>query len=462
MRVKENIFRAYDVRGVVGEELNEELYYALGRAYATTALDQDSGAIYSGYDGRTSSAAFAKALNAGMVASGADVVDIGMAPSPLVYFAALRNGGSGIVVTGSHNPPNYNGCKMMINGHTLETQWIQDLRGLIEAESYADGTGRLRQEDFFPAYVKAVENRARLARPLKVVIDAGNGVAGAFAPQVFRTLGCDVVELYCNVDGRFPNHHPDPSQPANMQDLCQAVRAHGADLGIGFDGDADRVGVVDNQGRLLFPDRVLMLLAEDALERNGGGTVIFDVKCSQHLGALVEKLGGTALMYKTGHSLIKKKIKEVDALIAGEMSGHLFVCEAWNGSDDAILVACVVAQILSKHEGKTLAQLFDAYPQSVSTPEINVTVGDDRKFAVVDQIKTQLRAQSPGARLIEIDGARIEFDEGWGLIRASNTTPALVVRIEAESRQALERIHAVLQKALSHVIPDARIALPRD
>ena len=455
MQTNPNIFRAYDIRGVVGSELSEDLYHALGRAYATVAAREDSGEVYVGYDGRLSSADFARALIDGLQASGAQAVNVGRVPSPLLYFAALRSGGSGVMITGSHNPSEYNGCKMMINGHTLETVWIQELRQIIEDEIYLDARGSASTRDFFPDYLQAVQQRVRIARPLKIVIDAGNGIAGAFAPQLFRSLGCEVVELFCEVDGNFPNHHPDPGQPKNVRQLQEQVLAQQADLGFGFDGDADRLGVIDNQGRLIFPDKVLMLLAQDALSRHPGGSVIFDVKCSRHLPEVIEKHGGKPIMYKTGHSLIKKKIKEVQALVAGEMSGHLFVCEDWNGADDAIFVAAIVAMILSQ-QSSTLAQLFDRYPQSLSTPEINIAVPEADKFAICERLHQQGDFGSD-ARIVDIDGVRVELPQGWGLIRASNTTPTLVLRLEAESAEALESIRQLLARELGKVAPGCSI-----
>ena len=457
MRVPGDIFRAYDVRGVVGAQLSAGLYYHLGRAYATMVQRQGGGVVYSGYDGRISSPELAAALNSGMQASGAEVVNLGCVPTPMVYFAALQDQGTGVMVTGSHNPKDYNGCKMMINGHTLETDWIQNLRGLIEAEDYHQGAGSISERDIFPQYRQAFCERVRLERRLKVVIDAGNGVAGGIAPAIFRALGCEVTELYCDIDGNFPNHHPDPGQPKNMVQLQRIVLENDADLGIGFDGDADRVGIVDNLGRLIYPDQVLMLLAEDALARHAGGVVIFDVKCSRHLGAVISASGGQPVMTQTGHSLIKKQIKQQGALIAGEMSGHLFVCEGWNGSDDAMLAAGAVAAALAK-QAYSLAELFDRYPQSVSTPEINITVPEADKFAIVER----LRAEGDfgvDASLITIDGVRVEWERGWGLIRASNTTPTLVVRIEADDAAELEAIRALLERELRKVAPDCRIPI---
>ena len=455
MQINPDIFRAYDIRGVVGQDLTADFYYALGRAYATIAARGAAGKIFSGYDGRLSSAEFAAALRAGLQASGAEVVDIGRVPSPLVYFAALRAGGSGVMITGSHNPPEYNGCKMMINGHTLETIWIQELRQIIESDSYLQAPGSLATLDVFPDYLQALSARVQMQRPLKVVIDAGNGIAGNFAPQVLRQLGCEVIELYCDVDGNFPNHHPDPGQPQNMLELQRQVQQHQADIGFGFDGDADRIGVIDNAANLIYPDKVMMLLAQDALSRHPGGKVIFDVKCSRYLADVIEQHGGEAIMYKTGHSLIKKKIKQEQALLAGEMSGHLFVCEDWNGSDDAIFVACVLASILSRQQ-RSLAQLFADYPASAATPEINIAVPEADKFSICSRLLQQADF-GPEAKVIDIDGVRVEFARGWGLIRASNTTPTLVVRLEADSEAELARIRQILQTELSKIAPECKI-----
>ena len=460
MEISPTIFRAYDIRGVVGQELTPNVFEALGRAYGSEVRQAGWCNVYAGYDGRLSSPILAKALYTGMQQCGCQVYDLGCVPTPLVYFAALQKEGTGVMITGSHNPAQYNGCKCMIGGNTLETKRIQRLYERIMDEDYvAQASGTINSCYLSDHYIETVKMRVPLARPLKVVIDAGNGATGIVAPRLFRALGCQVVELYCDIDGAFPNHHPDPSKAINVRDLQRAVCEKHADIGIAFDGDGDRVGIVDEQGAWILPDRVMMLLARDALRRQSGGKVLFDVKCSTLLRQIVEENQGTAVMWKTGHSLLKKKIREIQPLLAGEMSGHLFICEDWNGADDALFAAAILLQILAS-SSQPLSVCLAQFPTMISTPEINVAVAETQKFALVERLRTQ-KDFCADAEIISVDGVRAEFPRGWGLVRASNTTPALTLRFEAEDFAELDRIHGLFAAALHALEPDLDIPPPQ-
>jgi phosphomannomutase/phosphoglucomutase len=450
-----SIFRAYDIRGVVGKTLTEEIVYKIGLAIGSEAFARGQQTIIVGRDGRLSGEKFAEALSKGLCDAGRDVIDIGQVPTPVVYFAThYLNTGSGVMVTGSHNPPDYNGLKMVLKGETLAERDIQQLRRRIEMGDFTNGSGSVRRQDVIADYVATIVGDVKLARPLKVVIDCGNGVAGAVAPQLLRTLGCELIELYCDVDGHFPNHHPDPSQLDNLRDLIAAVSKHNADLGLAFDGDGDRIALVDGHGKVIWPDRQLMLYAKDVLARNPGATIIFDVKCSRHLAKYITNYGGQPLMWRTGHSLIKRKMKETGALLAGEMSGHIFFKERWFGFDDGIYSAARLLEILAA-ERRGVAEVFQSLPDAVSTPELRVDLAEGQQTVFMARLLET--ANIKGAVLTTIDGLRADFADGWGLVRASNTTPSLILRFEANTESALKRIKEEFRALMRKVDPKVRL-----
>ena len=450
------IFRAYDIRGVVGDSLTAETAYWIGRTIGAESLACGEPEVVVGRDGRLSGPELAGALIHGLRDSGCNVTDVGMVPTPVLYFATnVLGASSGVMVTGSHNPPDYNGFKIVIAGQTLANERILALHQRLENNDLSSGAGSLTQVDVLEQYHQRIESDLVLSRPLKVVVDCGNGVAAVNAPQLIEALGCEVIPLYCEVDGTFPNHHPDPGKPENLVDLIAAVKATGADLGLAFDGDGDRVGVVTNEGEMIYPDRLLMLFARDVLSRNPGADVIFDVKCTRGLASLISGYGGRPLMWKTGHSLIKAKMKETGALLAGEMSGHIFFKERWYGFDDGIYSAVRLLEILSL-ESRSAAEVFADFPVALSTPEINIKVTDERKFALIEAL--QRDAQWGAANLFTLDGVRVDYPHGWGLVRASNTTPVLVLRFEADNAEELARIQQVFRTQLNAVAPD--LALP--
>ena len=445
------IFRAYDVRGTFPDQLNREVVEALGQAIGTYARQQGQSTVVTARDGRLSGPVLQEALNRGLIRAGVDVIDAGMVPTPVLYFAALTIGtGSGVMVTGSHNPPDYNGFKMMIGGHTLYGDDILGLYKAIQAGNLVEGEGSISEADALTPYLEQIVSDIRLEKPLRIAIDCGNGVAGVCAQALFEQLGCDVVPLYTDVDGTFPNHHPDPSKPENLSDLTATVKKRHCDIGLAFDGDGDRVGVITERGESIFADRLMMLLSEDVLSRNAGATVIYDVKCSRHLGPVIERAGGEPLMWKTGHSLVKAKMKETGALLAGEMSGHIFFKERWLGFDDGLYTAARLLEIFSR-SNKAVSVLFAAIPDDISTPELNIEVSDTEKFAIVERVASIIKAE--GLPLSTIDGVRVDLDSGWGLIRCSNTTPNLVLRFEAESTEALETIQRTMLNALKQAEP---------
>ena len=459
MHVSASSFKAYDIRGVVGVGIDEAFAEHLGRAFGSEALKAGDRAVAVGRDGRVSGPMLAAALIRGLASTGLDVVDLGAVTTPMLYYVAATRGAhgcrSGVMVTGSHNPKDYNGFKMVLAGTAIHGEAIQNLRRRIEAEDYAHGAGRSAAMNIVAEYRARIAGDCVLARPMKVVVDSGNGIPGASAPGILRALGCDVVELYSEVDGDFPNHHPDPSQPENLADLIRTVRETGAELGLAFDGDGDRLGVVTNDGNIIYPDRQLMLLAADVLKRHPGGTVIFDVKCSQRLAQAIRAAGGTPLMWKTGHSLVKAKLRETGAPIAGEMSGHIFFAERWYGFDDATYTAARLLEILSR--SRDAGAVLNALPTSFSTPELNVPCVEGEPKAVVQQLLAT--ATFPGAtEIVTIDGLRADYADGFGLIRSSNTTPVLVMRFEGHTQDALRRIEADFMAALRKVKPDARVA----
>ena len=451
----DSIFRAYDIRGVVPETLTAETAYWIGRAIGAESLAQGEPHVSVGRDGRLSGPELVERLIQGVADSGCHVSDVGLVPTPALYYAAsVLAGKSGVMLTGSHNPSNYNGFKIVIAGDTLANEQIQALHTRLKSNDLTWGEGSITRVDILPRYFDEITRDIKLARRLKVVVDCGNGAAGVIAPQLIEALNCEVIPLFCDVDGNFPNHHPDPGKPENLVDLIAKVRETNADLGLAFDGDGDRVGVVTNTGTMVFPDRLLMLFAQDVLERNPAAEIIFDVKCSRRLAPWIEECGGRPLMWKTGHSLIKKKMKETSALLAGEMSGHIFFKERWFGFDDGIYSAARLLEILSKRQA-TAEELFETFPNDISTPEINIDVTDESKFSIIDALHDAQWGEA--AELTTIDGVRVDYPHGWGLVRASNTTPVLVLRFEAETEAELQRIKDVFHAQLKRVAPDLQL-----
>jgi phosphomannomutase len=457
MQVNASIFKAYDIRGVVPSTINEELAVALGKAFGTIALAEGEKSVAVGRDGRLSGPGLCAALARGLAAAGVDVIDVGMVTTPMLYFAASTLTTSGIQVTGSHNPKDYNGFKMVLAGRAIYGEDIQALRRMMESESWVlPGTsGVISRVDVEPAYRERIVSSIKLSRPLKIVIDSGNGIAGASAPAIFRALGCEVTELFSEVDGNFPNHHPDPSKPENLQDLIRALQSGDAELGLAFDGDGDRLGIVTKDGQNIYPDRQMMLFARDVLSRVPGGTILFDVKCSQRLAPEIEAAGGVPMMYKTGHSLIKAKMKEVNSPLGGEMSGHIFFKERWYGFDDGTYAGARLLEIVSRVPDA--GALLNGLPTSFSTPELNVACKEGEPHTVVEALIKAASFPAP-AKISTIDGVRVDWPDGFGLIRASNTTPVLVLRFEGHTQEALHRIEADMLALLRSVKPDASIA----
>ena len=454
-KLPESIFRAYDIRGVVGDTLTPAVVYHIGRAIGAAAAAEGDATVVVGADGRVSSPDMSQALIQGLRDSGREVLDIGMVPTPVLYYGiAILDSNTGVMVTGSHNPADYNGFKIVINGKTLYGEDIQALLTRIKDQDYTEGNGSLQKVSVSSDYLNRISSDIKLDRPMKVVVDCGNGVAGNLAPQMLKTLGCEVTELFCEIDGTFPNHHPDPGKPENLVDLIKTVKAEGADLGLAFDGDGDRVGVVTSTGKMVYPDRLLMLFALDVIKRNPGAEIIYDVKCTRLLQPLLEEAGGKPCMWKTGHSLIKARMKETGALLAGEMSGHIFFKERWYGFDDGLYSAARLLEILATEE-RNADQIFDSFPEDISTPEINITVTDESKFEIVEKLQ---KGEYPGGNASTIDGIRVDYPDGWGLIRASNTTPVLVLRFEAETQDALNRIRDQFQLRLQEV--DKTLTIP--
>ncbi|MDE1168659.1 MAG: phosphomannomutase/phosphoglucomutase [Pseudomonas sp.] len=451
----DSIFRAYDIRGVVGKDLTAETAYWIGRAIGTQSLAQGEPNVSVGRDGRLSGPMLVQQLIQGLADSGCQVSDVGLVPTPALYYAAnVLAGKSGVMLTGSHNPRDYNGFKIVIAGDTLANEQIEALHQRLKDNDLVSGQGSVEKVEILDRYFKQIRDDIVLAKKLKVVVDCGNGAAGVIAPQLIEALGCEVIPLFCDVDGNFPNHHPDPGKPENLVDLIAKVKETNADLGLAFDGDGDRVGVVTNKGTIVFPDRLLMLFAKDVVSRNPGADIIFDVKCTRRLTPLITSYGGRPVMWKTGHSLIKKQMKVSGALLAGEMSGHIFFKERWFGFDDGIYSAARLLEILSQ-EKTTAEELFDAFPNDISTPEINIHVTDENKFSIIDALQSD--AQWGEANLTTIDGVRVDYPKGWGLVRASNTTPVLVLRFEADDQAELERIQEVFRAQLKAVAPDLQL-----
>ncbi len=451
LNIPAEIFKAYDIRGIVDETLTPALVELIGRALGSEAEARGQKVVVVGRDGRLSGPAIAGALIKGLRASGRDVIDVGMVPTPVVYFAAQHIGtGSGMAVTGSHNPPKYNGLKMVLAGDTLAGDTIQNLRRRIENNDFISGSGSLRSQDVTLAYLARIVSDVKLARKLRVVVDCGNGAAGHLAPELLGQLGCEVHPLFCEVDGNFPNHHPDPSKPENLADLIQAVKDTQADIGLAFDGDGDRLGVVTPTGNVIWPDRQMMLYAQDVLSRNPGATIIYDIKCTTHLARWIKQHGGEPLMWRTGHSLIKAKLRETGAPLAGEMSGHIFFKDRWYGFDDGIYTAARLLEILSKDE-RDVDAIFNSLPDSVNTPELNVHMQEGEHHAFVQLLVQQAHFEK--ALVTTIDGLRVDFDDGFGLVRASNTTPSLVIRFEAVNTRALQRIQDEFRSRMLRISP---------
>jgi phosphomannomutase/phosphoglucomutase len=447
-----DIFRAYDIRGVVGRTLNAETAYWIGRAIGSQSIAQGEPNIAVGRDGRLSGPELVQQLIQGLLDCGCHVSDVGMVPTPVVYYAGhILTGKSAVMLTGSHNPADYNGFKIVIAGDTLANEQIQALKARIDNNDLISGVGTVEQVDVLERYFKQIRDDIAMAKPMRVVVDCGNGVAGVIAPQLIEALGCSVIPLYCEVDGNFPNHHPDPGKPENLVDLIAKVKSEKADIGLAFDGDGDRVGVVTNTGAVVYPDRLLMLFAKDVVSRNPGADIIFDVKCTRRLTPLISGYGGRPVMWKTGHSLIKKKMKETGALLAGEMSGHIFFKERWFGFDDGIYAAARLLEILSQ-DRRDADHVFAAFPNDISTPEINIQVTEQSKFSIIERL--QRDGVWGEGNITNLDGVRVDYPKGWGLVRASNTTPVLVLRFEAESEQELERIKEVFRAQLYSAAPD--------
>ncbi|MBV1776949.1 phosphomannomutase/phosphoglucomutase [Burkholderiaceae bacterium DAT-1] len=449
--IASGMFKAYDIRGIVGDTLTEDAALLIGKAIGSEALSRKQSRIAVGRDGRLSSPALSQALIDGICSTGIHVTDIGRVPTPVVWFAAHHlETGCGVVITGSHNPPEYNGIKIMLGGETLAGDAIQNLLKRVQSNHFVVGDGKVSQHDIRPAYLDRITSDVKLARRMSIVVDAGNGVAGELAPVLFRRLDCRVRGLYCEIDGTFPNHHPDPAQPHNLEDLARALKMTDAEIGLAFDGDADRLGVVTKSGRIVYPDRLLMLFAADALSRQSGGKIVYDVKSTRLLTPWIKQHKGKPIMARTGHSYMKAKMKESGALVGGELSGHIFFNERWYGFDDGMYAGARLLEVLSQVEDANA--LLDALPEAVSTPELHVPVTEGSPHELVDRIRANAKF-GDDADISTIDGIRVDYEDGFGLIRASNTTPVLVLRFEGDDAKALKRIQAVFRKILSKDMP---------
>jgi len=455
MKLAEEIFKAYDIRGIVDQSLTVETVRLVGQVLGSMAQEAGVSSMIIGRDGRLSGPKFAGALAEGMLASGIDVIDIGCVPTPVLYFATYELGtGSGVEITGSHNPPEYNGLKMMVDGVTLSGEAIQTVKQRILNQDFKTGSGTLSHVDILDKYIDRITSDLKLARPMKVVIDCGNGVAGATAPQIFKAIGCEVTELFCEVDGTFPNHHPDPSQAENLVDLIKAVQQTDSEFGMAFDGDGDRLGVVTRQGDIIWPDRQMILFARDVLSRNPGAEIIYDVKCTRTLPAAIEAAGGKATMWKTGHSFIKAKLKESGAAMAGEMSGHIFFKERWYGFDDGVYAGARLCELLSKMD-QTPDEVFAALPDTVNTPELRLEFEEGEHYKFIERL--QQNADFPNGIVHTMDGLRVDFEDGFGLVRASNTTPMLIMRFEANDEAALKDIQEQFRAVLLKTDPEIEL-----
>lgn len=447
------IFKAYDIRGIVDQSLDADIARQIGQAFGSAALAKGQTSVVIGRDGRLSGAGLAAALAQGLQSVGIDVIDLGVVATPMVYFGThVLDTRSGVMVTGSHNPPDYNGFKMVLDGEAIHGETIQSLYHAIEDKHFPSGSGSYRQYDICVDYLNRIAGDIRLSRPMKIAIDCGNGVAGAFAGDLYRALGCNVTELFCEVDGTFPNHHPDPAHPENLEDLIACLCQSDNEIGLAFDGDGDRLGVVTKDGRIIYPDRQLMLFAADVLTRHPGQEILYDVKCTRQLAPWIMEHGGQPLMWKTGHSLVKAKMRETGAPLGGEMSGHVFFKDRWYGFDDGLYAGARLLELLSRESDPSA--VLNALPQSVSTPELHLTLHEGENFTLIGQIQNE--ATFPGAQqIILIDGLRIEYADGFGLMRASNTTPVVVLRFEAETQQALARIQDEFKRVIKAARADA-------
>ncbi len=454
--IPNGLFRAYDIRGLVApESLTTDLAYAIGRAVGSMVYDIDQHQIIVGRDGRISSPKLSQALIQGLLDCGIEVLNLGPVPTPLVYFATKRlDANSGIMVTGSHNPGSHNGFKIVINDQTLASEGVQKVKHRILEQNFVSGKGNLQQLDVVSDYLQYIEDYIQLAKPLKVVVDCGNGIAGEIAPKLFRALGCEVIELFCEVDGHFPNHHPDPTVPENLNDIIAAVKNHVADCGVAFDGDADRLGIVTDQGEIIWPDRQLMAYAIDVLAKHPGAEIIFDVKCTRQLPRIIKQYGGKPVMWRTGHSVIKAKLHESSAPLAGEMSGHIFFKDGWFGFDDGIYVAARLIKILSE-QAQPASNFFAALPNSYNTPELKLPMVEERKKEFMDEFARE--ADFGDAKIVTIDGLRVEYEHCWGLIRPSNTSPYLILRFEADTEAQLSYIKNVFSEQILKIDPTAQL-----
>jgi phosphomannomutase / phosphoglucomutase len=447
------IFKAYDIRGIVGKTLTPEIVEGIGHAIGSEARARNQKAIVIGRDGRLSGPDLSQALARGIQKSGCDVIDIGLVVTPMTYFAAYHlETGCSVMVTGSHNPPDYNGLKMVLAGETLAGEAIQKLRQRLESGDLVNGNGRYSQKDISQDYISRITKDVKLKRPMKIIVDAGNGVPGAFAPALYRAMGCEVKELFCEVDGTFPNHHPDPSQPHNLEDVIRELKTSDAEIGLAFDGDGDRLGVVTKDGTIIYPDRQLMLFAADVLTRNPGAEIIFDVKCTRNLFSWIRERGGRPTLWKTGHSLIKSKMRESGALLAGEMSGHMFFKERWYGFDDGLYAGARLLEFLSGQAD--IDETLHSLPDAVSTPELQIQLNEGENYALIAEMQKTAKFDNP-KEIITIDGLRVEYADGFGLARSSNTTPVIVLRFEADDEAALKRIQNDFRQVILKAKPDA-------
>ncbi|MBQ5940325.1 MULTISPECIES: phosphomannomutase/phosphoglucomutase [unclassified Massilia] len=457
LALSKTIFKAYDIRGVIGKTLDAGVARHIGRAFGAAALAKGERKVVIGRDGRLSGPELSAALAEGLRDAGVDVIDLGMVATPMVYFGTnVLDTRSGIMVTGSHNPPDYNGFKMVLAGEAIHGEAILALHDSIAAYdgTVAEQRGGYSTHDIRAAYIERIVGDVKLARPIKIVVDCGNGVAGAFAPELFRRMGAEVIELFCEVDGTFPNHHPDPAHPENLQDVIKALQDTDAELGLAFDGDGDRLGIVTKDGQIIFPDRQMMLFAADVLSRNPGAEILYDVKCTRHLAPWIEQHGGRPLMWKTGHSLVKAKLKETGSPLGGEMSGHIFFKDRWYGFDDGLYAGARMLEILTRESDPS--KLLNGLPIASSTPELHLHLQEGENFSLIDSLRKH--AVFPGSeRVNDIDGLRVEYPDGFGLARSSNTTPVVVLRFEAETPQALERIQADFKRVILAAKPDAHL-----
>lgn len=457
MKIQSEIFRAYDIRGIVDVTLTTDAVYQIGRAFGSKVVKSKHGInkVIIGRDGRLSGQKLFDSLSQGITSTGCDVISIGQVPTPLLYYASKKlNIPSAIMITGSHNPANYNGLKMILDNKAIYEEQIQDLKNIIDRNEFSKGSGSTSSYSIDEKYISDIENKIRISKSMKVVVDAGNGISGAVAPKLLQRMGLDIIELFCEVDGNFPNHHPDPGDPNNLRDLIDSVVTNQADLGIAFDGDGDRLGIIDNTGKVIWPDRFLMAFAEDVLKEKPGATIIYDIKSTNNLEKIIKASGGNPIMYKTGHSLIKAKMRETNAALAGEMSGHVFFDHDWYGFDDALFACAKIIEIIV-NSGKSASEFFANFPENHCTPEITVDVLEENKFEIVEKLKEI--ANFPNAKNIStIDGLRVDFEDSWGLIRCSNTTPKLILRFEGISEEALEKTKLVFESLLDRAIESIR------